>query len=389
MHKCIPHIHATFTTTQRRRPNARGPPRVDEPWAIPLGLNHTSTTTTADGSLQVADVFSCVRCLSDAAASVPLITYRASDAGRVRLSGGRLPSLLDRPAPATTQSDLVGTLMAHLALWGNAYLGKFRGEDGHVEQLGCLHPDQVEVKMRAGAPSYIVSDPETGRQSEHGVDDVVHVKGMSVDGLRGLSPIKQARLAVNLSRGLGEFAEAFVRNGARPSGIVKLPSGSAEQMKSTVEGIEDRHGGARNAHRVAVLKGDVEWIPMAGSLDDLQFIEQRNLSTQEICRIFRIPPWMIGAPTSDSMTYANTEQHALSFVTWSLRPWLVRIEKAISTDPDLCPGALYVEFLLDSLLRADSKTRAEIYALALDPEKGWMNRDEIRRLENLEKEGAA
>ena len=123
--------------------------------------------------------------------------------------------------------------------------------------------------------------------------------------------------------------------------------------------------------------------------DDLQFIEQRNLSTQEICRIFRIPPWMIGAPTSDSMTYANTEQHALSFVTWSLRPWLVRIEKAISTDPDLCPGALYVEFLLDSLLRADSKTRAEIYALALDPEKGWMNRDEIRRLENLEKEGAA
>ncbi len=362
-------------------------PALTEPWEASLGLNYKTTASTTDGSLQIADVFACVRCLADSAASVPLIAYRAGDSGRVRLTGGRLSNLLDKPAPATTQSSLVGTLMGHLALWGNGYLGKFRGEDGRIEQLGCLHPDQVEVELQAGLPIYTVADAKSGRESKHGVDDIVHIKGVSTDGLCGLSPITQARLAVSLSKGLGEFAEAFVRHGARPSGIVKMPSGSQEQMQSAQEVIAGRHGGARNAHRVAVLKGDIDWIPMTGPLDDLQFVEQRNLSTQEIARIFRVPPWMIGAPSGDSMTYSNVEQQALSFVTFTLRPWLVAIEQAISTDPDLCPGNLYVEFLIDALLRADSKTRAEVYALALDPEKGWMRRDEIRRLENLDPEG--
>ena len=95
---------------------------------------------------------------------------------------------------------------------------------------------------------------------------------------------------------------------------------------------------------------------------------------------------MLGAPTPDSLTYSNTESQALAFVTWGLRPPLVLLEQAISEDADLCPGALYVEFLLDALLRGESKTRADVYSLALDPVTGWMNRDEVRRLENLDPE---
>ena len=113
------------------------------------------------------------------------------------------------------------------------------------------------------------------------------------------------------------------------------------------------------------------------------------MSTQEVCRVFRIPPWMVGASSGDSLTYSNTESQALAFVTFSLRPWLVTIEQAITADSDLCRGSLYVEFLLDALLRADSKTRADVYALALDAERGWMTRREVRRLENLEPEGTA
>jgi phage portal protein BeeE len=97
---------------------------------------------------------------------------------------------------------------------------------------------------------------------------------------------------------------------------------------------------------------------------------------------------MIGASSGDSLTYSNVEQQQLAFVTHSLRPWLVVVEQAISADQDLCPGSLYVEFLLDALLRADSKTRAEVYTAALDPITGWMRRDEVRRLENLEPETA-
>jgi HK97 family phage portal protein len=372
---------------RRRRSEERAlqalPGGPDEWWNYHPGAG----TLSQSGSLQVADVFACVRVLADSAASVPLIPYRATPAGRVRLTGGRLSHLLDTPAPATTQANLVGTLMSHLALWGNGYLGKFRGETGVIEQLGCLHPDYVQVEVRAGMPDYTVTDPKTGRQSHHGVDDIVHVKGVSTDGLMGLSPIRQARAAVSLAKGLGVFAEAFVHNGVRPSGIVKLASASEAQMRATEEQVKGRHGGAENAHRVAVLRGEVDWIPMTGPLDDLQFCEQRKLSTAEIARIFRVPPWMIGAASGDSMTYSNTEQQALAFVTYSLRPWCVAIEQTLSNDSDLCAGNVYVEFLLDALLRADSATRSDVYTKALNPETGWMTRAEVRRLENLDPEG--
>jgi HK97 family phage portal protein len=339
------------------------------------------------GALEIADVFACVRALSDAAASIPLIAYRRTTSGRQRLTSGKLYDLLERPAPATTQASLVGQMVAHLNLFGNAFLGKFKDADGRLEQLGLLQPDRVTVKQVAGEPRYTVSDPKTGQETYHGSDDIVHVKAMTTDGLVGLSPIQQCKLAVSLSQGLGEFSEAFIRNGARPSGFIKLPGGGDKgQLQGLQEDLAHRHGGARNAHKVAIITGDVEWTAMTGPLDDLQFVQQRHLSTQEICRIFRVPPWMVGGETGASQTYSNVEQQALMFVTYSLRPWLVMIEQRISSDPDLCSERQYVEFLVDALLRADSKTRAEVYALALDPLQGWMNRDEVRRLENLEPE---
>jgi HK97 family phage portal protein len=367
--------------------------RRDEERALPAQTTWPSSQIVAyaphlapQRALQVADVFACVRVLADSAASLPLIPYRRREEGRVRVDGGRLPALIVSPAPAVTQANLIATCMAHLVLYGNAYLGKFRDRAGRIDQLAMLHPDRVAVELRAGRPRYTVTGP-TGEQAVASVDDLIHIRALSTDGLLGLSPIKQCRMAVSLADGLGVFAEAFTRNGARPSGFLKIPGGT---NRDTLAMLSDeaaaKHGGAENAHRIAIITGDLEWTPMAGPLDDLQFVEQRKLSTAEICRIFRVPPWMVGASSGDSMTYSNTEQQALSFVMHSLRPWLVLIEQAISQDADLCPGNLYVEFLLDALLRADSKTRAEIYDKALDPITGWLNRDEVRRLENLEPE---
>ncbi len=356
---------------------------VREPWAQRLGLNYKNTET-GDGSLSLADVWGCVRCLSDSVASVPLIAYRATDTGRVRLSSGRLPGLLSRPAPAMTQGNLTGLMMAHLALWGNAYLGKFRGEDGRVEQLGMLHPERVTVELRAGMPLYTVTDGE-GHESLHGVEDITHIKGLSLDGLTGLSPIKQCRLALATSEGLAAHNEAFFRNGARPSGILKVPSGAMneEHVRQLEETLRSRHAGAANAHRIAIISGDADWVSLGGPLDDMEFVEQRRLSTAEICRVFKVPAWMVNATAGSDMTYSNSETHMLAFVMHSLRPWCVAIEQAISNDPDLCGGNAYVEFLLDALLRADSATRAQVYTAALNAETGWLTRAEVRRLENL------
>jgi HK97 family phage portal protein len=367
--------------------------RRDEERALPAQTTWPASQVVAyapqlapQRALQVADVFACVRVLADSAASLPLIPYRRLEDGRTRVNGGRLPALLNQPAPAVTQANLTGTMVAHLALYGNAFLGKFRDRAGRIEQLAMLHPDRVAVELRAGRPRYTVTGT-MGEQATASVDDLIHIRALSTDGLLGLSPIKQCRMAVSLADGLGVFAEAFTRNGARPSGLLKVPAGTKRDSIEMLSMEADaKHGGAANAHRIAIVTGDLDWTPMTGPLDDLQFVEQRKLSTAEICRVFRVPPWMVGASSGDSMTYSNTEQQALSFVTHSLRPWLVLIEQAISQDADLCPGNLYVEFLLDALLRADSMTRAQIYEKALDPITGWLNRDEVRRLENLDPE---
>jgi HK97 family phage portal protein len=136
-------------------------------------------------------------------------------------------------------------------------------------------------------------------------------------------------------------------------------------------------------HRVAVLSGDVTFTPIAFSADDSQFLQQRELSSREVARVFRVPAWAIDAPTGDSLTYSNVTQQNRAFLDHSLRPWLTRIERAFSGDSDLCPGGTYVEFLLDALLRGDADVRSQIYTRALDPETGWMTRAEIRELENL------
>ena len=275
-------------------------------------------------------------------------------------------------------------------LHGNAYLGKLRGEDGRLEKLSLIDPPSVTVDLVAGSPRYTITDPKTGRESYHGVDDIRHIRALSTDGLLGLSPLKSCRLALSYAQGMSESAAALTESGFLPAGIVTVPGGlSREAIDQLAEGLSSRHGGARNMHRVAVLSGQVNFTGLSIPADDMQFVQQRELSTREVARIFGVPVWMIGGSTGDSLTYSNAEQQQLLFVTHSLRPWLVLIEQAISADQDLASQNQYVEFLLDGLLRADSATRADVYTKALNPVTGWMSRDEVRRLENLEAETAA
>lgn len=343
--------------------------------------------STPTGALADANVWACVRALADAAASVPLVCYRRTGQGRARFAG-RTPDLLGRPAPGTTQAGLVGQLLAHLLLYGNGYIGKFRGPDGRVEQLALLGPDRVLPEVKAGVPRFTVLDGR-GSRTEHGLEDIVHVRALTTDGLVGLSPIRQCRVALGLSSQLAEHASQFFANSAMPAGILKVNQFGATdtQVEALRTGWNTQHQGVANAHRIAVVTGEVDFTALSLPLEDQEFLGQRKLSAVEVARVFRVPPWIIGADAGQSMTYSNVEQESLHFVTYSLRPWLVAVEQALTADPDLFAGPQYCEFLLDALLRADSKTRAEVYALALDPDKGWMSRDEVRRLENLEAGG--
>jgi HK97 family phage portal protein len=334
-------------------------------------------------ALAIGDVWAAVRCLADAASSLPLHVYRRADDGaRQRVSTGRLVDLLDRPGPATSQADLISSLMAHLLIYGNGYLAKYR-DAGEVVQLGLLEPERVRVAVEGGRVRYEYSAPNARLMTLTDAD-VVHVKGLSIDGATGLSAVRQAARVIGLSDELVLHALTFFERGReRPAGVLQVSPGMSNEAMSR---LQEALKAAGRHHGVMILEADTEFHALSGSLDDAQFIEQRRLVATEVARVFRIPPHMIGAPTGDSLTYSTVEQQSLDFVRYSLTPWLRRIELALSNDRDLTFDRQYVKAETDALLRADAKTRAEVYHLALDPVQGWMTRDEVRRLEDLEPE---
>ncbi len=345
----------------------------------PFMATRAPLNVTTSNVLAVSDAYACVRLLADSISSLPLHVYRKTAAGRVRAgSDQRAVQLLNRPSPGSTGVDLISQVVTHLNVFGECFVAKYRS-DQTIVQLGLIHPESVQVELRGQRVVYTLS---TARGiTEHGPDDILHIKGMSLDGLRGLSPVAQCRTALGLSSSLQASAKAFTEHGSRPSGILSAPGANgSEKLQGIAETWAVRHAGAGNMHRVAVVAGDVKFEPIAFSADDNQFLQQREMSAREVARCFRVPAWAIDAPTGDSLTYANVVEQNRALVTHSLRPQIVRIETAISNDSDLCPGGAYVQFELDGLLRAEPKTRAEQYTLAL---AGWMTRAEVRELEDL------
>jgi len=343
---------------------------------------------TPASSLALLDVFAAVRRLSDGVSSMPVVVYRRRREGRERAEGA-LAELLRRPAPATTQASFIGTAVAHLATYGNAYLGKVKAPAGQVVQLVSLDPSRVVPEIRAGVPVYVFTDLR-GARHELTAADLLHARMMSTDGLVGLSPIRQARESLGLAGALTEHASAFWSNGAAPGGLLKVQAGPAseEVAENLAAAWGARHGGPRNRNRIAIITGEVSFDAVSMSMEDAAWVESQRLSTVAIARLFGLPPWVLAADAGSSMTYANVSEQLRSLVMYGLRPYMTAIEQAVSLDEDLCPtgSGLYAEFLADALLRGDAKARAEVYGLALDPAKGWMTRAEVRRLENLEAE---
>jgi HK97 family phage portal protein len=346
-------------------------------------------------ALRLVDVLACVRILSETASVLPLLPYRRlADEGRQRVTSGRFADLLQRPAPAVSPSNLIGGMVASLACSGNTFVGKFRDGDGQIAQIGVLPPGAVTVQIVGGEPlyRYFPAYPvTTGEEQILSMRDVLHVRLPVTDelGVLGLSPLRQAREALGLARALEVEASSMHANDSTPLGVATVSPGPGadELLENLKAGLEARHRGPANRGRIAFVTGEVSFSQFSLSAVDMQFVQQMEMSTQTIARLFRIPPWLVGARSGDSHTYSNVEQQSRSFLTYSLAPYLVAIEQAISNDTDLCTGSTYVEFERSAILQADTKTRYEAYALALGNtatgQPGWMTREEIRQRENL------
>jgi HK97 family phage portal protein len=364
----------------------RALPTLQPPSPWPTLTTTAPLDVTTANVLRVSDAYACVRVLADGISTLPLHAYRRTEQGRVSAGdNARIVQLLKRPAPGSTGVDLISQIMVHVNVYGEAFVGKWRA-DAEIVQLALISPESIQVELCGRRILYML-DTVKGR-TEHGPDDILHIKGMSLDGLRGLSPVAQCRVALGLSSSLQQSAKSFTEHGSAPSGVLSV-SGSPDAAERIQEKWHARHGGVENMHKVAVVSGDIKFTPVGFSADDSQFLQQRELSAREVARIFRVPAWVIDAPTGDSLTYANVAEQNRALATHSLRPWATRIERAISNDADLCPGGTYVQFDFDGLLRASSEQRAQSYTAALNPETGWMRRDEVRELEDLPPESEA
>ena len=356
-----------------------------------MGGSTAGKNVTERSAMQMTAVYSCVRVLSEAVASLPLHVYKyRSDGGKEKAIDHTLYRLLhDEPNPEMTSFVFRETLMTHLLLWGNAYAQVIRNGKGEVIALDPLMPNRMQVNRNEKGQLYYQyttsSDDAPTMEGSTVVlmpEDVLHIPGLGFDGLVGYSPIAMAKNAIGLAMATEEYGAKFFANGAAPSGVLEHP-GTLKNPDKVRESWNATFGGSHNANKVAVLEEGMKYTPISISPEQVQFLETRKFQINEIARIFRVPPHMVG--DLEKSSFSNIEQQSLEFVKYTLDPWVIRWEQSLQrtllSSED--KKEYFFKFNLEGLLRGDYASRMSGYATAR--QNGWMSANDIRELENLDR----
>ncbi|MGA0583251.1 MAG: phage portal protein [Castellaniella sp.] len=334
---------------------------------------------TAQG---VSAVYGCVAAISETVATLPFHLYRDTDGTRDKARDRALYRVIhDQPNPEQTALEFRELMTAQVLLTGNAFARIVRGADGQVRELWPI--DNVTVLR---LPSDRLAFEYTNRRGtvirllDH---EVLHLRHrIGPDGVLGLSPIAVARGVIELAQSEQEHGTATFRNGAKLAGVLETAQVlKPEQKQALKDSWSAQYGGASNSGRTPVLEAGMTYKPISMSLEDAEWIEARKFNVYEVCRLFRVPPVIVGA--MESANYSNSVELNRQFVTLTLRRWLSMWEQAINTKC-LTPAAqrtYFAEHAVEGLLRGDSTTRAAFYQSGINA--GWMLRSEARDLENL------
>ena len=356
-----------------------------------FGGSTSGKAVTERSAMQMTAVYSCVRILAEAVAGLPLNLYRyTEDGGKEKAIDHPLYLLLhDEPNPEMSSFVFRETLMTHLLLWGNAYAQIIRNGKGEVVALYPLMPNKMSVDRDSQGQLYYTyqrGTDEALRDKNQTVilrpSDVLHIPGLGFDGLVGYSPIAMAKNAIGMAIACEEYGAKFFANGAAPGGVLEHP-GTIKDPQRVRESWQSTFGGSGNASKIAVLEEGMKYTPIGISPEQAQFLETRKFQINEIARIFRVPPHMVG--DLEKSSFSNIEQQSLEFVKYTLEPWVIRWEQSIqrtllSTHEK---ARYFVKFNLEGLLRGDYQSRMNGYATAR--QNGWMSANDIRELENLDR----
>lgn len=341
----------------------------------------SGVSVTPDTALTYSAVYAAVRCIAESVSSLPLNYYeRLPAGGKAHAKANPLHYLLhDEPNPEMTSLQWREASMAHLLLHGNSYTEIVRDLEGNAVELWPIDPTMVSPRRTDSGELYY----ELNRgKSFITAGNMLHIPGLSFDGISGVSPITLARQSLGLSMAIEQFGAGYFGRGARPGGVLTFPGQlSPEARQNLRRSFEELHAGGANSHRVALLEAGLKWEAIGVPPDDSQFLQSREFQIIEVARWFNLPPNKLKDLSKTS--YNSLEQMEISFVVDTLRPWLVRWEQQLNRKI-IRPkdrGSYFFEFNVDGMLRGDQASRYQSYSVARN--WGWLSVNEIREKENL------
>lgn len=377
-----------FSSLFERRSNVVDPVHPRDPglarmFGLFTGSTDSGVAINADNAPEVMAVMACVRVIAETMGCLPLVLYKRLESDdKVKATEHPLYNLLRyQPNQWQTWSEFIEMMTAHVLLRGNAYAEIYTNGAGQITELIPRHPDRMMTYMVKNQRAFR-HQPENGPARTLLQGEVFYVPGLSFDGVRGIDPIAYARNAIGLARVTEMYGSRFFANDARPSVILKHPGQLSPAARDNLRtSWEERHKSAARSHKPAILEEGLDVKEIGVDPEHAQFLETRKFQKDEIAGIFRVPPHMIG--NLDKATFSNIEHQSRGFVDYTMLPWFTRFEQAIRRDllTEAEKKNYFAEFLPDALLRGDTKSRYDAYAVGRN--WGWLSVNDIRRRENM------
>ncbi len=340
---------------------------------------------TPEKAMGVATVFACVNLLSRAVGTLPLKIYRRSTDGEsVEIARNHaVYSLIhDAPNPEMSSADFRMTMQFALSLHNNAYAEIVFGGDGRPREIWPIHPAFIQKKRDGRGIYYDVTDEDTGEVRQVSTENILHIRGLSPNGLVGMNILSAVRDVVGLAMALDTNLAKFFANGSRPGLILDHPSRLSGDAKEFLKKqIEERYQGADNSYRVMILQEGMKAATLRETNNDAQMAQQAERVAKQICAVFGVPPYKVGI--IDNIPRANAEELNRDFNINTLRPiavvWEQQMNRALLVPRER--ARYFIEFDLKGLERGSLKDRYASYALGR--QWGWLSVNDIRKAENM------
>nr|WP_310615841.1 phage portal protein [Pantoea cypripedii] len=350
-------------------------------WEEWFGTSSSGQVVTADKAMRLSAVWACVRLLSESVSTLPLKIYtRQPDGSRKpALNHPAYAVLCRRPNLEMTPSRFMLMVVASICLRGNAFVEKKYVGSKLVSLIPLLPQNMVVKRLDNGNLEYTYTENKAKRVIA--VKNIMHIRGFGLDGVCGMMPMMAGRDVIGSALSVEQSAAKIFENGIQSSGFLSAEQALNDEQRERLRKYMQAFTSSKNAGKIMVLEGGLKYQNVTMNPEAAQMLESRSFSIEEICRWFRVPPFMVGHTEKQSSWASSLEGMNLQFLTHTLRPLLVNIEQEIARCLLDSDDEVFAEFSVEGLLRADSAGRAAYYTSAL--QNGWMSRNDVRRLENL------